>query len=479
MNQTKTKQSIKAMALTLLAIAATATTATAYNNKLKLWYNKPASYWEQALPLGNGRLGAMVSGSVAQDTIQLNEDTFWSGSPYNNVNKNCLTHLKEMRDDLQKGTAEGYTEAQKLAMKNIVADRSKTSHGQIYESVGRLLLTFPGQTAEGEIAKSGNTANPKTVSNYQRWLNLANATSGVEYTLNGVKYNRTVFTSFADQVTVIHLTASQAKKLKFALSFVGPEKTQRILATSSLYDKNTLMIRSYGGKAEEEHIPCQLECYTFIRVIQNDGHIKSGKQAVKTSVNATAEKVPTLEIDKASDVTILVSCATNFVNYHDISADAKSKALAQIEAWQTKQQTFDKALAEHTAKYEAQFDRVSLDLGDNPGQSNKDTETRIREFADAHDPSLAAMYFQFGRYLLISSSQPGTQPANLQGIWNPDGRQYPAWDSKYTTNINVEMNYWPAEVTNLSECHQPFLNLIKEVSETGKQSASEMYGCRG
>ena len=446
-------------------------------DNLRLWYPKPASYWEEALPLGNGRLAAMVSGSVAQDTIQLNEDTFWSGSPYNNYNENCLTYLQQMRDGIQSGTEEGYVKAQKLALKYLVADKSQTSHGQIYESVGRLLLTFPGQTFVDEMAKNGNTKHPSTVRNYRRWLDLENATAGVSYECKGVKYTRTVFTSFKDNVTVVRLTASKAGKLDFITSFVGPEKTARIKCTSSIYDDNTLLVHSVPGKESEENIPCKLECYTFIRIVDNDGMVKGGTQSVKTVATADSQTVPTLDVKNATDVTLIISSATNFVNYKDISADAKAKALSFVEAWQNKK--YETALSEHEAKYKEQFDRVKLSLGDNREQSAKDTETRIKEFSTVSDPSLAAMYFQFGRYLLISSSQPGSQPANLQGVWNPDGRQYPAWDSKYTTNINVEMNYWPAEVTNLSECHLPFLQLVKDVSETGKQSAEKMYGCKG
>lgn len=464
------RRALFAAAIFFLSMAAQA-------DDLLMWYPKPASYWEEALPLGNGRLAAMVSGSVAQDTIQLNEDTFWSGSPYNNYNENCKTYLQQMRDGLQKGTQDGYIEAQKLALKYMVADRSKTSHGQIYESVGRLLLTFPGQTFSDEIAKNGNVSNPISVTNYKRWLNLKDATVGVSYECDGVKYARTVFTSFKDNVTVIRLTADQAGKLNFVTSFVGPEKTNRIKATVTAYDNNTLMVRSYPGRNDEENIKNELECYSFIRIVSNDGTLKVGTQSVKTSAMASAQNVPSLEVNGATEVTLIVSSATNFVDYSDISADAQAKALGYIEAWQNK--NYDTALSEHIGLYKEQFGRVSLSLGDNTTQSAKDTETRISEYSTTSDPSLASMYFQFGRYLLISSSQPGSQPANLQGIWNPDGRQYPAWDSKYTTNINVEMNYWPSEITNLSECHQPFLQLIKDVSVPGRESAEKMYGCNG
>ena len=428
-------------------------------DELTLWYNRPAAYWEEALPLGNGRLGAMVSGSVAQDTIQLNEDTFWSGSPYNNVNPKAKAVLGQIRDALFSGN---YEQGQRLAMANIVADRSITGHGMIYESVGRLLLTFPGH---------------HDVDGYRRWLDLETATAGVRYQLNGIDYQRTVFTSLADNVTIVRLTASKKGKLDFTTSFVGPQKTQRVRCATTLHGKDMLQVRTYPARPEEENIPNRLECYTYIKVIPEGGRLMPTTQQVQTCDTVPPTTEAALQVKGATAVTIVISSATNFEHYDDISGDAAKKAQAYINAFAGKR--YDKALADHVTKYQMQFGRVSLSLGENPAQAQKDTETRIREFSETSDPSLAAMYFQFGRYLLISSSQPGTQPANLQGIWNPDGRQYPAWDSKYTTNINVEMNYWPAEVCNLSECHDPFLQLVRDVSVTGRKSASDMYGCRG
>lgn len=409
-------------------------------NQLKLWYNRPATFWEEALPIGNGRLGAMVSAAVRVDTLQLNEDTFWSGSPYNNCNHNALGVLDTIRQALWQ---KDYEKAQRLGMKNIVADRTITGHGMAYESVGRLLLSFPS-------LKEGHS--------YRRWLDLATATAGMTYVADGVCYERIYFSSFTDDVIVIRLTARKDGKLlnpKKAgivpqIGFLSPEKEERVKATISDYNNNTKVVHSTLTQPDMENVPNKLECYTFIRTL----------------------------CDKEG-VTILVSSATNFVNYHDISGDAKAKALEKINHAETSMLDYATAEKKHTEKYQEQFNRVTLELGHNAIQEQKDTEMRIAEFSEFKDPSLAAMYFQFGRYLLISSSQPGTQPANLQGLWNPDGRQYPAWDSKYTTNINVEMNYWPAEVTNLSECHEPFLQLIRDVSVTGRESAEKMYGCRG
>ncbi len=432
---------------------------------LTLRYNRPAKYWEEALPLGNGRLGAMVYGELVNDTIQMNEDTYWSGSPYQNANDSCAAYLQQMRDGIAQNTEAGYVHAQQLAMKYMVADRSRTAHGQPYSSAGRMLFTFDGH----DLA-----------TDYRRWLDIDRAVAGVRYKVKDVDYRREVFCSMADQVMIVHLEASKKGKLAFKTAWVGPEKTKRGKCSSAVIDPQTLEVRTEGGQKSFENIPNGLHCYTYIRVVDTDGKVSAKcTTEVRTSVDAPAEKVPVLEVKGASYATVVVSCATNFVNYADISGDAKAKAMRYVTDFQARQKGYQLALNDHVKAYQKQFRRVSLYLGQDEKQMQKDTETRIREFATTDDPSLAAMYFQFGRYLLISSSQPGTQPANLQGIWNPDGRQYPAWDSKYTTNINVEMNYWPAEVCNLSECHEPFLKLIEEVSQTGQKTARTMYNARG
>ena len=416
---------------------------------LTMRYDRPASYWVEALPLGNGRLGAMVYGGIPQDTIQLNEDTFWSGSPYNNYNINAKAHLQEIRDAINRGD---YIRAQKLSMRNITADKELTAHGMIYESVGNLLLTFP--------------ESHRNASGYSRELDLSKAVATTRYTVGGVDYVREVITSLADDVTLIRLTASRKGALDFTVGFAGPQKRQRVVCETEIVpgSDNTLRVRSLPGKPEEENIPNKLAATTYIRVLA-EGGTQSADRADTTLV-----------VNGANAATIIVSSATNFVNYRDISGDADAKALALLDKFSKK---YSRAKADHSAIYGRQFNRVSFDLGINPEQAAKPTDVRIAEYASSDDPSLTTMYFQFGRYLLISSSQPGTQPANLQGIWNPDAGQYPAWDSKYTTNINVEMNYWPAEVTNLSECHDPFLQLVRDVSVTGRESAEKMYGARG
>lgn len=414
---------------------------------LKIWYNRPSSAWTDALPLGNGRLGAMVYGIPQSDTIQINEDTFWSGSPYQNTNPNARKSLKTIQQLIEDGN---YVDAQKLALQDIIGDRTITSHGQVYESIGNLVLTFPGH---------------ENYSNINRELNLETAIATTRYTVDNVEYIREAFTSFTDQLIIIRITASKKGKISFTTSFAGPLKKNRSVAESFVEkgSTNTLTVISKPGREKEENIPNLLKAYSFVKVVPSGG-------------TQTAD-ASTISVKNANEVIIYVSTATNFVNYKDISANAEQRAKDYLNKFS---KSYKKVKADHIAFFQKQFDRVKLDLGKTDAtQLLKPTDQRIAEFGKTEDPELAAAYFQFGRYLLIASSQPGTQPANLQGIWNPNAGQYPAWDSKYTTNINVEMNYWPAEVTNLSECHQPFIQLIKDVSETGKQSASEMYGARG
>ena len=417
-----------------------------------LWYDHPASHWVEALPLGNGRLGAMEYGGVKSDTIQLNEDTFWSGSPYNNTNPKALAVLPEIRAALDRGD---YQRAQYLAMHNITADRSITGHGMMYESVGNLILTQHPPL----------TTHHSPLTNYRRQLSLDDAIAKTIYTSDGIDYERQVFTSLTDDVTIIYLKTSKQGTLSFDVSFVGPLKKQRVTATVSNATQDMLRVYSSPTASNAENVPNGLHCITYIKVIPTGGKL-TGKNG-------------TISIVGATEALVVVSSATNFVRYDNITGDAEAKALRLLNAYCNKKESYQQSLAAHQARYQQQFNRMALDLGHNAEQEKKPTDVRIREFSTTSDPGLAATYFQFGRYLLISSSQQGSQPANLQGIWNPDADQYPAWDSKYTTNINVEMNYWPAEVTNLSECHDPFLQMVKDVSMTGRRSAREMYGARG
>ena len=444
------------------------------DSKNRLWYNRPAAYWEEALPLGNGRLGAMVSGSVCKDTLQLNEDTFWGQSPNKNYNANAKTVLSQVQQLIFNGQ---YAEAQKLAIPNWM---SQGSHGAQYQAAGCVLVGFPDHRYNDEEAGAEDGA--KDAEAYVRDLDLATAVATTSYQVDDVTYTRKAFTSFEDNVTVMRIEASEAGKLNLNVSYAAPVKTNmEKLGINKITEDGMIEASLIPAKAQTEGVDNKLNCYTFIKVI-NEGGTQS---ATTTSITgqgivAANNAAPMIEVSGADAVTIVISSATNFVNYDDISGDAEAKALGYITNYLEKNKDYATTEADHTAKYKEQFDRVSLDLGENAAQYVKDTEQRIKDFYTyADDPGLVANYFQFGRYLLISSSQPGTQPANLQGIWNPNARQYPAWDSKYTSNINVEMNYWAAEVANLAECHSPFIEMVKDVSVTGAETAQQMYGARG
>ncbi len=440
----------------------------------RLWYNRPAKYWEEALPLGNGRLGAMVSGSVACDTIQLNEDTFWGQSPNSNHNPDAKGVLKQVQQLIFE---QKYTDAQKLA---IPAWQSKASHGAQYQAAGCVLVGFPGHRFNDEERGAADDAHD--AEGYVRDLDMNNAVATTTYIVDDVTYTRRIFTSMADNVTIMNIEASKPGKLNFDVCFAAPIKTNMAKAGVNTIIGNDLIKASLvPAKTQTENVDNKLNCFTFIKVIHDGGTLSSAtKNVINYGIVAGQTNVPSIMVNDATSATIIISSATNFVNYSDVSGDAEGKALEYLNAYLAKNLDSDAALTSHTALYKEQFDRVSIDLGHNAAQEVKDTETRIKEYYTyAADPQLIANYFQFGRYLLISSSQPGSQPANLQGLWNPNARQYPAWDSKYTTNINVEMNYWPAEVTNLAECHNPFIEMVKDVSVTGAVTAKEMYGARG
>ena len=444
----------------------------------RLWYHRPATYWEEYLPLGNGRLGAMVSGGVNIDTLQLNEDTFWGQSPNRSHNAKAKGVLRQVQQHIFN---KDYEAGQKLAIPNFM---SEGSHGAQYQAAGCVLVGFPGHRYNHDEHGNETDASAVDVQHYMRSLDMNNATAVTTYTVNGVTYTRTIFTSFEDNVTIMRLEASERGTLNFHVCYAAPYKTGMvILGTNKITADGMIEASLVPGKEMTENVPNKLQCYTFVKVINEDGSQRntSTRDIMEWGIVAANPSAPTIEVSNATRATIVISSATNFVNYDEISDNAEAKALAYMTAYLNKRKSYETTLADHTARYQRQFNRVKLELGSNSLQEQKDTETRIKEFQSVNgdDPGLIADYFQFGRYLLISSSQPGTQPANLQGIWNPNARQYPAWDSKYTSNINVEMNYWPAEVCNLSECHLPFIEMVKDVSVTGAETAEKMYGARG
>jgi alpha-L-fucosidase 2 len=401
-----------------------------------LWYEQSAQHWEEALPLGNGRLGAMVYGDVVNDNIQLNENTFWAGGPHNNLNPAALNSLPEVRRLIAAGE---YLAAEALAAKTIT---SQGANGMPYHTAGNLHLEFPAH---------------KNYNNYYRDLDIGNAVATTRYQVGDVVYTREVFSSFVDQVVVVKLTASKAGMLGFTAYLSHPAKM-----AFTQEDQSTLLMQ--GQSADHEGIKGQVKLASLVNVSVNGGALTRHNNRI--------------EVKNADSALILISMATNFVNYQDVSADALARARSYLT--KAKKQFANNQYAvrknAHSDFYKNYFERVTLDLG--KGQlAQEPTDQRIRLFASRHDPELASLYFQFGRYLLISASQPGGQPTNLQGIWNH--RQDPPWDSKYTLNINAEMNYWPSEVTQLSELNEPFIQMVKDLAQTGQQSAKEMYGARG
>lgn len=401
------------------------------NEKLSLWYDEPAgAEWERALPVGNGRLGAMVYGNPSQERIQLNENTVWAGSPYRNDSPAAREALPEVRELIFEGK---HAEAQDLAGETFFSG----PHGMPYQTVGDLILSFPGH---------------ENVQEYYRDLNLKSAVATTKYSVNGVEYTRKVFSSAHDQVTVMKLSASQPGSITFSASMESPQ--QSAVTTQS----NELILS--GTTGDHEGIPGKIRFQSI-----TDIETKGG------SVSATDS---TVEVSNADEVTIRISVASNFKRYDDISGDEKKRARNYLN--QAENKSYNEIFEAHKTDYQAYFNRVDLDLGVTDA-AGKPTDERIADFARGADPQLVELYFQFGRYLLISSSRPGTQPANLQGIWNKE--MQPPWDSKYTLNINAEMNYWPAQLTNLSEMHEPLIQMVKELSETGRETAQVMYGAEG
>lgn len=411
-----------------------ARTGAQNNAGLKLWYNAPAGkIWENALPLGNGRLGAMIYGNVDKETIQLNEHTVWSGSPNRNDNPLALDSLATIRKLIFDGK---YKDAERLANKTII---SKKSHGQMFQPVGSLQLAFAGH---------------ESYTGYYRELDIKKAVAKTVYTSGGITYTREAFASLSDRVVVVRITASKPGSISFTAFFTSPQPSASVATTVS----KSLTLE--GTTMDHEGVKGMIK-FKGIARIKNDGGTLT---ATDTS----------LLVDHANSVTICISIATNFNKYDDISGDENKRAEGYM--YKSFGKPFTVMLASHIAAYQKYFNRVKLNLG-NSAASDLPTNERLKNFTAANDPAFVALYYQYGRYLLISSSQPGGQPANLQGIWND--KVYPPWDSKYTININTEMNYWPAEKTNLAELHEPFITLVKEMSISGRKTAKDMYGARG
>jgi len=397
---------------------------------LKLWYRQPATEWVEALPVGNGRLGAMIFGGIARERIQFNEDTVWTGGPHDYAHPGAYRHLETLRRLLYEGRQK---EAEDLAMREFM---SIPLGQKAYQAFGDLLLTFP------EIPATA-------VTRYRRELDLDSAVAAVEFSSGDTTWRREVFASHPAQAIVVRLEADKPGSISFEATLAAAHEGAVIQANPS------------GEISMSGGVPGGAIRFEARLLVQVEG----GRMAAANG---------RITVNGADAATLILTGATNFVNYRDVSADPKRRndsVLAPL-----RRARYQALRAAHVADHQRLFRRVSLDLGDSAASADP-TDERIRAFAGRSDPQLVTLLFQYGRYLLIASSRQGGQPANLQGLWNDSNK--PAWDSKYTVNINTEMNYWPAEPANLPECHLPLFEALREVAASGAVTAKQHYNARG
>ncbi len=419
----------KTLAIVLLTISTSTQAQNPYDHKL--WYEAPASIWLEALPIGNSRMGGMVYGGTTTEQLQLNEETFWSGGPHNNNSTKSLNRLQEVRDLIFKGQ-------EKKAQDIIDADFIKGPHGMRFLPLGNLKVTSTKLLS-------------KNVTDYHRELDLQQGISTVSFKSAGFQYTRTTFASLADSIIVMRITSDTLMNLK--LTYDCP------LSTSTTYGKDYLNATVKGEGQEGISSALTAKC------------------RVEAETDGTLAKMSSyVSVRNAKEVTLYISAATNFIAYNNTKGNADTKNKRLLTAART--HSYEELLNRHIEKYQSQYNRVRLDLGTPMPNSELPTNKRLEAFAKkTTDLGMVTLMFNYGRYLLLSSSQPGGQPANLQGVWN-DKKDAP-WDSKYTININAEMNYWPAEVCNLSETAEPLFSMIRDLSVTGAKTAKTMYGCRG
>lgn len=415
------------------ALAGTARAATARVSPLRLWYRKPAKEWVEALPVGSGKLGAMVFGGVAAERLQLNEDTLWAGGPYDPANPEGLATLPEIRRLIDAGD---YAQATDLANAKFMAVPKRQ---QSYQTIGDLKLDFPG------LAETGD---------YVRELDIDGAIATTAFTAGGVQYRREVIASHPDGVIAVRLSASRKGAISVDLSFASPLNSK----PAASVEGDHLVFSGVNEASQGIEGKLSFECRVEARA-------KGGRVSGQGGV---------LSVRNADEVVLLIAAATSYRKYDDVSGDPKALNKATLAKLSGK--PWAKLLADHQADHRALFRRVGVDFG----RTRADllpTDERIKQSPTTDDPSLAALYFQYGRYLLIACSRPGSQPANLQGVWND--KTFAPWGGKYTININTEMNYWPAEPTGLPELVEPLIALVQDIAVTGARTAKVMYGAGG
>ena len=413
-----------------------------FNPSTLLWYESPAQSWEEALPVGNGRLGAMVFGNYGEERIHLNEETYWSGGPYSTVVEGGAEVLPEIQKLLFEGEP---LKAHKLFGRHLMGYPVEQ---QKYQSLANLHLFFENQ---------------EEVKDYKRWLNLETGITCAEYSVDDISYRREVVSSEPGQVILVRITASKPGSISFRAQLRGCRNQAHSNYATDYFrmdgaGEDGLVV--YGKSADYLGVEGALRYKAQLKALPEGGSVE-------------VEGVD-LIIKNADAVTLAIVAATNFVDYKDVSGDQDKRValyLAQIEGL-TPESMFTAAIED----YQSLFNRVSLEL---PKTENSflPTDQRMAEFSEHSDPNLASLCYNFARYVLISTSREGTEAANLQGIWNED--MNPSWDSKYTTNINTEMNYWPVETGNLADCAEPLITLVKELTDQGSEVAKEHYGASG
>lgn len=402
---------------------------TSTKNKQRLWYNQPAQEWNEALPVGNGRLGAMIFGGVAEEKLQLNEDSVWYGGPRDRNNEDALPHLPRVRKLILEGRLR---EAEELAAMSMAGMPEAQRH---YLPLGELLLSFGGH---GQPAEE-----------YSRELDLECGLSRISYQIGKNRYTREVFASYPDQAIVLRITAEQKGGISLKARF-NRHNWRYLEKTEKWQNSGLAMSGDCGGHGGSSFA-------AVLKAITEDGICRTVGEY--------------LLVDGASSVTLLLAAGTTFRH-----PDPESYAKKKLE--ELSQVPYEELLSRHIQDYQGLYGRVELALPENPSRAALPTDERLLLLRKGEeDNGLIATYFQYGRYLLISSSRPHSLPANLQGIWNDSFT--PAWDSKFTININAQMNYWPAEICNLAECHEPLFDLIERMREPGRVTARVMYGCRG
>ncbi|WP_425481471.1 glycoside hydrolase family 95 protein [Luteimonas suaedae] len=414
------------------AAAKTAMPPASGGGELALWYDRPATQWVEALPLGNGRLGAMMWGGGKYERLQLNEDTLYAGGPYDPTSPEALAALPEVRRLIFAGR---YAEAEALADATMMARPIKQMP---YQTLGDLALDF------FEVSD---------VNGYRRTLDLDSALASATFESRGVQHLREAFVSPVDQCIAVRLSVDEPGRLGLR---IGLESDQ--VSEVAADGDDGLLLRGRNGSSRG--IEGRLRFALRLRVLPRGGRMQRQGDRI--------------EIVGADEVVLLLTAATSYRRYDDIDGDPEAITRAQLDA--VARRSWQALLDDHVAEHRRMFRRVSIDLGRTP-VADLPTDVRVARFAEGGDPALAALYHQYGRYLLICSSRPGTQPANLQGIWND--LMAPPWDCKYTININTEMNYWPSEANALPECVEPLERMLFELSETGAYTAEAMYDAPG